>query len=376
MSAHDLPPDCLRFRDLVEEQVIDDLFAAEDEAWMRQHTRTCNVCAAWQKALAVVAAPADIPVVGEPQIASLVAQARVAQTPRWLYAAAAVVVLVGAGLTTRALRPRDDVVEIGDRVEAIFTKGATYAVVSREPKHVQVSLREGSARFSVRHKEGEQVIVSTKQCDVIDEGTVFSVDAMADATHVTVVEGVVAVQGRSGLLLRRLGAGDSMIVPEVLTPPPPLPPAPPPADVLPEPEPTPKKARPPVVKPEPASLELLLHTAQEARMHQKWQDAAKAYRQVLSLHGNEPDAVVVLVSLAQIELKHLQQPEAALGHFKAYLARNRHGALAAEATFGCATAYRALGRLDDEKLALRELISNFPSDVNAQAAKERLDALQ
>ncbi len=111
-------------------------------------------------------------------------------------------------------------------------------------------------------------------------------------------------------------------------------------------------------------------------MHQSWPDAAIAYRRALTLHGDDPDAVVILVSLAQIELKHLHEPEQSLSHFKAYIARNPHGALAAEALAGTAAAYRALGRTDDEARTLRELIASFPSDVNAQTANERLDALQ
>ena len=111
-------------------------------------------------------------------------------------------------------------------------------------------------------------------------------------------------------------------------------------------------------------------------MHQRWREAAAAYERGLALHGAEPDASIMLVSLGQIELEHLGAPKRGLQHFSQYLAVAPNGVLAAEAMAGTAAAQRMLVRTADEVQTLRELIARFPMDANAQIAKKRLDALQ
>ena len=149
------------------------------------------------------------------------------------------------------------------------------------------------------------------------------------------------------------------------------------ADQL-EPEP---EEQIPAAEPEPAAEALpptpgeLIRVARERRLSGDWKGAAEAYQQVLSLHPNRPEAVTVLLPLAEIELEHLGRPALALGHFTQYGTRRPNGALAEEAFYGRCAALRALGHKDREILALEEFLSRFPRSVHAKNARARLQKL-
>ncbi len=211
----ELPVDCARFRDLIEEHIVDEA-PARDVAWMRQHTRTCEICAAWQGGLALVSSDAEVPSLGQSRIDAIVDQAHSSQGPRWLYAVAVIVVVAGATVAAAVLLHRpaalvvvygevkaDEVmsatavIAVNERLEATLTRGTRFAVAPSRSHHTELRLQQGSARFSVRHRAGDEVIVATPQCDVIDEGTVFTVDAMADGTRIAVIEGAVEVKPRA-----------------------------------------------------------------------------------------------------------------------------------------------------------------------------------
>ncbi|MBW2278785.1 MAG: tetratricopeptide repeat protein, partial [Deltaproteobacteria bacterium] len=106
-----------------------------------------------------------------------------------------------------------------------------------------------------------------------------------------------------------------------------------PLEPVPEEQLEPQPENPPedAVAPSPGEL---IRVARERRVSGDWSGAAEAYQQVLSLHPGRPEAVTVLLPLAEIELEHLGRPAKALVHFSQYGTKRPNGALAEEAFYG------------------------------------------
>jgi len=150
-------------------------------------------------------------------------------------------------------------------------------------------------------------------------------------------------------------------------------------EALPDPvagEPAPQPAEEPAAAAAPPSPGELIRVARERRLGGDWAGAAEAYSQVLALHPSRPEAVTVLLPLAEIELEHLGKPSLALGHFTEYTRLRPNGALAQEAAFGRCTALRAMGQSQNEIRALEKFLERFPGSVNAKNAKARLEELK
>jgi ferric-dicitrate binding protein FerR (iron transport regulator) len=119
----------------------------------------------------------------------------------------------------------------------------------------------------------------------------------------------------------------------------------------------------------------LIRLARERRVSGDWPGAAEAYEQVLTLHPGRPEAVTVLLPLAEIELEHLGKPAQALRHFSEYGGKRPNGALAEEAFYGRCAALKAMGQTQREIRALEEFLRRFPGSVHADNARARLDNL-
>ncbi|MBN2529323.1 MAG: FecR domain-containing protein [Deltaproteobacteria bacterium] len=132
-------------------------------------------------------------------------------------------------------------------------------------------------------------------------------------------------------------------------------------------------SRQPANRTKVSSLSELLHAARVARRDGDWETAASMYRQLIRDFPGTANSRTALVTLAEIELKQLNAPKAALKHFNAYL--KSPGALEREALYGKAKAYRAMNNGKLEQKTLKQLVASFPSGPISQAADKRLQEL-
>ncbi len=126
---------------------------------------------------------------------------------------------------------------------------------------------------------------------------------------------------------------------------------------------------------EPVSAGALLREALELRRKGRFAEAAQAYRRLLSQHAGSAEARAALVSLGDLQLSRLQQADAALSSFEAYL-KSGDRALVQEAEYGRIRALRALGRAEEERRAIEQLLVRRPSGVHAESMRARLRSLQ
>ena len=96
---------------------------------------------------------------------------------------------------------------------------------------------------------------------------------------------------------------------------------------------------------------------------------------MLARYSKRPESTAALISLAKIELRHLDAPRKALAHFTAYQRRAPNGPLAEEALFGIAGAYQRLGNDDEERAALRRFVERYPRSSLRGKARARLAEL-
>ncbi|MCP4602738.1 MAG: PEGA domain-containing protein [Proteobacteria bacterium] len=125
-----------------------------------------------------------------------------------------------------------------------------------------------------------------------------------------------------------------------------------------------------------ATPEELLALAQSFRVARSWNEAVRAYRDLIQQHPTSAEARSSLISLGSIQLEKLGKPLAALKSFDTYLKSTKRGTLAQEAAFGRAFALRALGRRDDETAALRAFLVQFPTAIQAPRVRARLEELE
>ncbi len=125
------------------------------------------------------------------------------------------------------------------------------------------------------------------------------------------------------------------------------------------------------VAPEGSPSEYILE-ARECRKLGDWAGAARAYGKILSEYPASPEAITVLLPLAEVEMEHLGNPARALMHFNEYGRRRPAGPLAQEALFGKCTALRALGRENEEIRALGEFLRKYPNSIRYSRVNRRL----
>ena len=125
------------------------------------------------------------------------------------------------------------------------------------------------------------------------------------------------------------------------------------------------------VAPEGSPSEYILE-ARECRKMGDWAGAARAYGKILGEYPASPEAITVLLPLAEVEMEHLGNPARALMHFNEYGRRRPAGPLAQEALFGKCTALRALGRENEEIRALGEFLKKYPNSIRYSRVNRRL----
>ncbi len=122
-----------------------------------------------------------------------------------------------------------------------------------------------------------------------------------------------------------------------------------------------------------SSIKRLLGEARSCLLVRDWQCAAARYQEVLRINSRRPGMTTVLITLAKIELRHLNRPQKALTHYQTYLRQAPNGPLAQEAFLGMADAYRRVGLRDREAHTLRRFIEKFPKSNLTAKARTRLE---
>ena len=129
-------------------------------------------------------------------------------------------------------------------------------------------------------------------------------------------------------------------------------------------------ALPPVPAVERATASQLFAEANRARVAGKLESAITTYRRLELEYPQSNEAVTARLSLGMLYLQ-TGAPGLALEQLQAYRAVSRGPALA-EALFGEARALGRLGRREEERARLRELLEKFPRSAYAAAAEKRL----
>ena len=123
-----------------------------------------------------------------------------------------------------------------------------------------------------------------------------------------------------------------------------------------------------VAAPDSAPAADLLGVANLARGEGRFSAALEAYRRVIASFPSTRQAHVAAVSAGDLELER-GEPRAAEPLFYAAV---RDADVGAEALFGLAEAYRAQGRMLEERRVLETFLERYPSNPLALAARQRL----
>lgn len=124
------------------------------------------------------------------------------------------------------------------------------------------------------------------------------------------------------------------------------------------------------------SLETLLDEADKCRIGHDWGCAAKRYGVIVKRFPHRAEARTALITLGQIQLKHLEKPKEARRNFKRYQRFNPSGPLSEQALMGIARANRSLGDRRGEARALHLFVARHPSSPLTEAARQRLAELE
>jgi FecR protein len=119
----------------------------------------------------------------------------------------------------------------------------------------------------------------------------------------------------------------------------------------------------------------LLGEARRLLRGERFVEAAESYRSLRANYPESPEAHAVLVSLAEVELDRLNQPERALENLERYLSAGR-GPLMEEARQARIRALRDLGREAAEAAAIDEFLRAYPRSFKAAALANRLRELK
>jgi TolA-binding protein len=237
---------------------------------------------------------------------------------------------------------------------------------------VTVDLEAMPAGFSIRTLHGSASVV----------GTLFRVelDSALHFTTVSVEHGRVRVKHRAGEEAA-LAAGERAVLGDRLElsggshEPLPVPSSGvAPADQAPAPGASKHEASgAPGSEPKGKTASDLLEEARQQRASRHYAQAAQLYRKLVQQHPESAEARAALVSLGQLELGQLGQPEAALRSFRQYLAHP--GQLRQEAEHGVIQALQRLGRKAEERRAIEAFLARYPKSTQAGPLAERLKQL-
>jgi len=118
----------------------------------------------------------------------------------------------------------------------------------------------------------------------------------------------------------------------------------------------------------------LMQEAWELLRDEQWSEAAQVYRRIAREAPASEEAHIVLVRLGDLLLERLADPEGALAAFDRYL-REGGGPLAVEARHGRIAVFRRLGRAEDERAAIEELLRLHGQTSGKPSLEARLRVL-
>ena len=290
-----------------------------------------------------------------------------------------------------------------------------------QPGRVQLQLTRGTLLASVtRRKAGQRFEVHTPAGRIMVRGTVFHVEVREASSVVSVIRGRVLVQA-PGKAPRPVVAGQTVVLGRGTVTARNVPnlearvrrleklvgqrvpavaqvgamhhrgaaaPSPTPRDAMgsdpaavrspallvdrPRPAP-PRRARP---APPVETAASLLARAQKRRAARDWKTAVDLYIEVTKRYPSAPQAAVAHIAIGLLCLGPCKRPSQALRAFDAYLKRAPKGGLAPEALLGRARALRRLGRVAQERVALRLFLQRHPRSLHAAQVRKRLRGLQ
>jgi hypothetical protein len=263
---------------------------------------------------------------------------------------------------------------------------ATYLDASMERRRVELS--RGRAVVSLGHQpEGTSFAIQTPAGEVRAIGTVFTV-VVGSSVELHALEGIVAIESperherveapalfrfesgeRSELPRRNIDADRALLEGR---------PAETAVDAGETPA-NPETKATPLASPDagtrmaaaPPSVAELLARARAARASSQFKDAVAAYEELERTHAGDPAARAALVSLGSLQLDALRDPRAALTSFEAYI-RSGDTTLLPEAREGRIRALRSMGLQAQEASAIREFVTQHPTDPRAAAMRARL----
>jgi len=122
------------------------------------------------------------------------------------------------------------------------------------------------------------------------------------------------------------------------------------------------------------SAAALLEQARQLRAAGRFNEAVQVYRRLESVYHGSREAITALVSLGDLQLSRLHDSNGALQAFDAYLASGDK-LLWREAQYGRIQALRSLGRRDDERKAIEVLLKRYPTGVQKDPLRARLQEL-
>lgn len=123
----------------------------------------------------------------------------------------------------------------------------------------------------------------------------------------------------------------------------------------------------PKAQPARPSAEQLLSRAAKLRAAKRFAEAGVVYQTLVREHQRSSAGRAALISLAELQLSRLGQPESALRSFDAYLAQG--GPLAQEARYGRIRALRRLGRNEQARDATKLFLRDYPGSPQAAAIR-------
>ncbi|HEY5959373.1 MAG TPA: hypothetical protein VIV60_22600, partial [Polyangiaceae bacterium] len=135
---------------------------------------------------------------------------------------------------------------------------------------------------------------------------------------------------------------------------------------------TPPSPSPPHAVSKPVSAADQLSAANELRRSAQWKAAEAAYSMIAARCAGTQEGYVAQLAAAELRLGHLGD---AAGALRLYQTLPRGNPLGVEALFGVSRAHRALLDRNAERAALRALVNDFPTSLQADGARARLKQL-
>lgn len=249
---------------------------------------------------------------------------------------------------------RAESVALRDGSRVHLGRGARLALAESDERHQRSVLHAGWARFDVVPGLARVFEVQAGPVEVVVVGTSFTVARDGERARVAVHHGRVRV--KSALVPEgeiTLGAGEHVEVQGVPAEPPSVSPEARLAAESPAREAAPRAAA--------LSVRAAMERADELRVQKRWRLAAAVLRAAHAAHASDPDAGLLLITLAQLELDTLESPAAAATHYaRAVSLGTLPTTLHEEAMARAVVAWLAAGDRPRAEQAARAYAQSFP----------------